>query len=98
MAKEQQSVGDIETAAETCLSNDDEQSLEVQDEVDRLVRQQLSFGIDKFEDMVRHVATKQPDEYNRLKALLRKTWNFWCRNTEEEITYERGKEICETNE
>ena len=96
--KEQQAVSNIEATAETCLSSDDEQSLEMQDEADLLVRQLLSSGIDKFEDMVRHVATKQPDEYNRLKTLLRKTWNFWCRNPEAEISYDRGKETYETVE
>ena len=79
---------------ENCFVNEEEQRLEMQDEADRLVRQQLSFGFSKFEDMVRHVAMKQPDEYKRLKPLLRKTWNFWCRDPEEEIACERGKEIC----
>lgn len=79
---------------ENYFVNEEEQRLEMQDEADRLVRQQLSFGFSKFEDMVRHVAMKQPDEYKRLKPLLRKTWNFWCRDPEEEIACERGKEIC----
>ena len=96
--KEQQSVDNVETVAETCFLNDDEESLEMQDDADRLVHQLLSSGIDKYEDMIRHVALKQPDKYKRLKPLFRKTWNFWCRNPEEEITYERSKEIYETIE
>lgn len=79
---------------ENCFVNEEELRLEMQDEADRLVRQQLSFGFSKFEDMVHHVAMKQPDEYKRLKPLLRRTWNFWCRDPEEEIACERGKEIC----
>ena len=71
--KEQQSEGDVEAVAETCLQSDDEQSLEMQDEADRLVRQHLLSGIDKYEDMIRHVVRKQPDKYIRLKPLLRKT-------------------------
>ena len=96
--KEQQSEGDVEAVAETCLQSDDEQSLEMQDEADRLVRQHLLSGIDKYEDMIRHVVRKQPDKYIRLKPLLRKTWNFWCRNPRMEITYERSNEICENIE
>lgn len=46
---------------ENCFVNEEEQRLEMQDEANRLVRQQLSFGFSKFEDMVRHITMKKQD-------------------------------------
>ncbi len=46
---------------ENCFVNEEEQCLEMQDEADRLVRQQLSFGFSKFEDIVRHIRMKKQD-------------------------------------
>lgn len=43
------------------FGNEEEQRIEMQDEANRLVRQQLSFGFSKFEGMVHHITMKKQD-------------------------------------